>query len=184
MRNIWAAQTTPISLKLRIYKTGVCSRLTYGSEAWQLTARVCAMINGANSRMVSRITKRSIHEEASPSTRTFDVVRWIRARRLQWVGHILRMDPSRLVHKAARHIFDNRSEGDLLMDTPGDRSWDELKALAADRAGWRSRVRALRINQVSAVTITINPALPGTHNYSTRSQQSTPDHQHPTYFFD
>ena len=138
------------------------------------------MINGANSRMVSRITKRSIHEEASPSTRTFDVVRWIRARRFQWVGHILRMDPSRLVHKTVRHIFDNRSEGNLLMDTPGDKSWDELKTLAADRVDWRSRVRTLRTNQVSAVTITINPALLNTHNYSTHSKAPRTTNTQPT----
>ena len=33
MRAIWASRSTPIKLKMRIYKTGVCSRLTYGSEA-------------------------------------------------------------------------------------------------------------------------------------------------------
>ena len=90
MRGVWAAKTVPLSLKMRIYKTGVCSRLIYGSEGWKLTARACAMLNGANSRMVSRITGKSAHEEASKRTLTFDVVASIRARRLQWVGHILR----------------------------------------------------------------------------------------------
>ena len=33
MRAIWASKTVPLKLKLRIYKTGVCSRLTYGAEA-------------------------------------------------------------------------------------------------------------------------------------------------------
>ena len=33
MRAIWARQSTPLSLKMRIYKSGVCSRLTYGSES-------------------------------------------------------------------------------------------------------------------------------------------------------
>ena len=118
MRNIWASHTIPMKLKLRIYKTGVCSRLTYGSEAWHLDTRACAMLNGANSRLVSRITRKSAHEEASKRTRTFDVVSWIRARRLQWVGQILRMDPSRMVYKAAQHIHENRMEGDLLMEVP------------------------------------------------------------------
>ena len=118
MRNIWSSHTVPLKLKMRIYKTGVCSRLTYGSEAWRLDARACVMLNGANSRMVSRISNKSVHEEASRRTHTFDVVTWIRARRLQWVGHILRMDPNRMVYKAAIHIAENRSEGDLLMDAP------------------------------------------------------------------
>ena len=46
MRSIWASKTTPMRLKMRIYKTGVCSRLTYGSEAWRLDARTCKMLNG------------------------------------------------------------------------------------------------------------------------------------------
>ena len=33
MRAIWASRSTPLKLKMRIYKTGVCSRLTYGCEA-------------------------------------------------------------------------------------------------------------------------------------------------------
>ena len=74
------------------------------------------MINGANSRLVSHITGKSTHEEASKRTRTFDLVACVRARRLQWMGHILRMDPKRLVHKAVHYLFDNKSEGDILMD--------------------------------------------------------------------
>ena len=33
MRHIWASKQIPLQLKLRIYITGVCSQLTYGSEA-------------------------------------------------------------------------------------------------------------------------------------------------------
>ena len=36
MRNIWASSTIQLGLKLRIYKTGVCSRLVYGAEGWIL----------------------------------------------------------------------------------------------------------------------------------------------------
>ena len=45
MRSIWASRSTPLPLKLRIYKVGVCSKLTYGSEAWCLDAAACRMIN-------------------------------------------------------------------------------------------------------------------------------------------
>ena len=56
--------------------------MTYGSEAWRLTDTVRAALNGANSRMVSVITGNTIHAEAS-NDKTFDLVMWIRARRLQ-----------------------------------------------------------------------------------------------------
>ena len=63
MRNIWASRSTPVRLKLRIYSTGVCSKLTYGSEACQLDVKACTMLNGANSRMVAHITGNTIKEE-------------------------------------------------------------------------------------------------------------------------
>ena len=83
MRHIWAATAIPTQLKLRIYVVGVCSQLTYGSEAWRLDEQTVRMLNGANSRLLHRITGKTIKEEATQGTRTFDLVRWIRARRAQ-----------------------------------------------------------------------------------------------------
>ena len=126
-----------------IYVTGVCSRLTYGSEAWLLDEVTVRKLNGANSRILHRITGKSIREEASADSRTFDLVRWIRARRAQWLGHILRMQPDRMIHKAVKILHENRAVGDLLMDAP-DYSWRELKQLAANRDAWRSLVHSIR----------------------------------------
>ena len=82
--------TVHINLRMRLYKTCECSILTYGSEAWHLTKTVTTALNDANTIMVSIITGNSPHGETSPTTRTFDLVRWVRARRLrlQWFGHI------------------------------------------------------------------------------------------------
>ena len=46
----------------------------------------------------------AINEEVSVETRTFDVVRSIRARRLKWVGHILHMHTKTLILKTLSHI--------------------------------------------------------------------------------
>ena len=102
------------------------------------------MLNGANSRMMSRITGKTIREESSRKTRNFDVVAQIHSRRLQWVGHILRMEQGRLVHQALRYIHDHRKDGDLLMDVPTHLTWTELIMLVNDRDGWRSRFRAIK----------------------------------------
>ena len=83
LRNISSSSHVSLRLKIRLYKDAVCSQLTYGSEVWALTDEESKTINGTNSRMVSRITDKSIHEEASSSTRTFCLVRWIRGRRIQ-----------------------------------------------------------------------------------------------------
>ena len=162
MRGIWSSKSTPLQLKLRIYKVGVCSKLTYGCEAWELDERACRLLNGANARMLSHITGRSAHEEASKATRTFDILAAIRARRLKWVGHILRMRHDRLIFKALKHMHDTtpaptkrhnintrnneyttHTRGDLLMDVPAKFTWKELQQLAANRDGWRKRVQAI-----------------------------------------
>ena len=144
MRNIWSARTVPQSLKLRIYKSGVCSRLVYGSEGWRLTAQVQRMLNGANSRMVARITGKTQHEEASTATRTLDIIAQIRAVRLKWLGHILRMDQSRMVHRAVKHMFRNRREGDILMDAPEVETWQDPMKEASQRQQWRMRVQSIK----------------------------------------
>ena len=82
MRHIWGNKDLHVNLRLRLYKSSVCSIMTYGSEAWRLTPTVIAALNGANSSMVSIITGRPIRAETSAG-KTFDLVRWIRARKLQ-----------------------------------------------------------------------------------------------------
>ena len=97
--------------------------------------------------MMARITKREIKEEASVG-KTFDLVKWIRARRLKWVGQILRMEDSRMLKQALHQIYEHRQEGDLLMDTPRV-SWKRLKVLAKDEKTWQSRVRGVRETNIT-----------------------------------
>ena len=96
MRHIWGNKDLHVNLRLRLYKSSVCSILTYDSEAWRLTPAVCAALNGANSSMVSKITGRPIREETTEG-KTFDQLLWIRARKLQWLGHIMRSPYSQAV---------------------------------------------------------------------------------------
>ena len=79
-------------------------------------------INGANAQMMRVISGKTPHQEASPKWRSFDIVKWIRARRLAWVGHILRLGPERKIKQAVYEMFKHRSEGDLLMDAPATTS--------------------------------------------------------------
>ena len=90
--------------------------------------------------MLSHITGRSRHAEASATTTTFNLVKWIRARRLKWAEHILRVEDKRLIKKALHHIFDHPQTGDILMDTHAT-DWKQLQQQASDRDAWRRRVR-------------------------------------------
>ena len=153
MRHLWVDRRLHINLRLRLYKSSVCSVMTYGAEAWLLNDKVTKALNGANSQMLSVITGQSPHAEASADTRTFDLLRWIRARRLQWLGNILRMGQDRKLKQAVFEIFKAPSEGDLLMDAPKMSSWRELTQFAADRDFWKTRVRRLRQDPLVKVTV-------------------------------
>lgn len=84
-----------------------------------------------------------MHEEATAETRTIDIVVQIRAVRLRWLGHILRIDPTLMVHKAVRHMHSNRRDGDIRMDAPMG-TWERLVEKAAKRKWRRQQVQALK----------------------------------------
>ena len=69
------------------------------------------MVNGANSVMLSVITGNTPRQEAVAESYSFNLVRVIRARRLQWLGHILRLDEERILQRAVNH---NSSEKKIL----------------------------------------------------------------------
>ena len=146
---LWRDNRLPRSLKLRLYAASVCSTLTHGSEAWMLTPRALATLNGFNSRQLHRITGRSYQEEAT--TPSYDLLMAVRTRRLHWLGHILRMPADRLVRRAVLALGQRDGPpyqpGSILMDTPLPLT--ELLQRAADRRGWARDGRSLSSPQES-----------------------------------
>ena len=133
--------------------------MTYGSEAWLLDEETCKVLNGANAYVVSHITGNHRRYEASATTCTFNLLKWIRARRHRWLGHILRLPDKRwknthegkklvhevrLVKQAIMHTHAYRQDGDMLMDVDVNLSWGDLVKLASDRDGWKREVRRLQ----------------------------------------
>ena len=102
--------------------------------------------------MVSVITGRTVREEATEN-KTFDLEKWIRARKLQWLGHIMRMGSERMLKQAIFEMYKASQEGDMLMDAPATDSWRELANYACDRDYWRARVRALQQPRITTVSI-------------------------------
>ena len=133
--NLWHDNRLPRSLKLRLYAASVCSTLTHGSEAWMLTPRALVMLNGFNSRQLHRITGRSYRDEAT--TPSYVLLKAMRTRRHQWLGHILRMPSDRLLRCAVLALGQQTGPpyqpGSLLMDKP--LPLPQLIMRAADRRG-------------------------------------------------
>ena len=121
----------------------------YGSEGWLLDDEACRCLNGANAYMHIRYHTHNRQDKAvTTATTTFDNIVWIRARRLRWVGHIMRMQQNcngeeRQIKETLKVIFHNRQPGDILMDV-NETSWEELQKAAADKHRWRARVHSLK----------------------------------------
>ena len=126
-----------LSLKLQVYKVAICSLLTYGCEAWLLSEKTVAMLNGANARCLSRFTGKDSHTEASPRTRTYDLVTAIRVRRFKWLGHILRMKGKRLVKLAVERQFALDLTGNMFCDVPPRLTLEQITKTAQDRKRWK-----------------------------------------------
>ena len=101
-------------------------------------------INGANSRMLARFTKKSIPQEARSWSTSFDLVLSIRKRRLRWLGHILRAGKEQPAYQAVMEQSTQGRSGNLLMDAPIFHSFDQLAQTACDREYWRALVRNLK----------------------------------------
>ena len=118
--------------RTRLYIQLIVMTMTHGSEAWVLNTKVKKMINSVNSKMLSQITKRSIHEEAKHPT--FNVINHIKARRFEYLGHILRLDNDRtlksLLIQSMRDTAPFR-EGSLAAETPFQTK-DQLVTAAQD----------------------------------------------------
>ena len=160
LRHILSAEEVSLDLRLRLYIAGCCSIMTCGAEAWLLDDEACKALNGANAYMLSHITGNNRHYEASPDTTTFNLLLWIRARRLRWLGHIIRLPDKRwkktpngkelvhevrLVKQAIKHTHACRQQGDMLMDIDWNISWEALEKMAQDRDTWKLRVIGLKI---------------------------------------
>ena len=108
----------PTSLRFRLYAVLVISTMAYGADAWLFTQEIRKSLNGVSSKMLSSVTRRTIHEEArNPS---FDAVQHVLKRRRAYLGHILRMSEDRTVRRYLTELSPAQRPfipGSLLDDT-------------------------------------------------------------------
>ena len=137
LRHLFNTQIS-FKLKMKVYKSSVCSLLTYGCEVWDLNDKIKVMLNGANARFLSRFTGKDAHAEASVRTRSFDLVLTIGKRRFKWLGHILRMSDQRLVKLTTGVQHCQGLQGNMFIYIPGQHSFiRSLCKLAKNRKVWR-----------------------------------------------
>jgi hypothetical protein len=92
------------------------------------------------------VTGRSYREEAvEPSV---DLVARVRAKRLRWLGHVLRAEDTYLLKKVVVGYIEEKVDcgyptGSIVMDAPHHKTAEELLAVAQDREVWNLHVNLL-----------------------------------------
>ena len=139
---------------MKIYKTMIRPVITYSSETWPLTAKdennlriferhILRKIFGSVS--IDNIWRTRNNMEIDILIESADIVRFIKAQRIKWLGHIQRMDQAR----PARKLLDWKPMGIRPVGRPRHR-WQEdvmedlkklevknWKEIAKDRRTWR-----------------------------------------------
>ena len=158
MRAIWASNQYSRGTKLRLYKSNVLSVLLYGAECWKVNKRDGDRLNAFHNRCLRRIlkifwprivTNVELHRQAGMPSATS----MIRARRWEWIGHVLRKESSDDKRIALSWSPPGKRSRGRPKDTWrrmvekeriefGWSSWADVQ-LAKDRTEWRSFVRAL-----------------------------------------
>ena len=83
LRHIFNSPHLSIDIKLRLYSASVCSLIAFGSESWRFTKKVMKRLNGANSRMLSSFTGKTVQQEARPASTSLNLVLRLRKTRLR-----------------------------------------------------------------------------------------------------
>ena len=55
-----------------------------------------------------------------------------------------RTDDPRLLQQAVEHIYNHQRDGDLLIDAPTSKSWEDLEKIVADRDAWKRIVQTIK----------------------------------------
>ena len=147
------------SIKIRLYKTIIRPTVIYGAETWTVTSRIEKMLMTWERKILRKIYgpkkengqwRIKTNTELITKYKSQDIVTVIKIRRLEWLGHVIRMNETRSVKK----IFEGKLEGRR------GRGWSRLRWIndvedylrklgvkrwrmkALDREEWASIIRA------------------------------------------
>ena len=156
LRNIWKSTQLKLKTKLKIFKSNVVAVLLYGCETWRMTKRDTTKLDVFLHKSLRRIMKiywpmkisnEEIRNRANISTISEQIFR----RRWKFIGHILRIDPSKHPKTALTWAPEGRRSRGRPKETwrrtaekertaLGFSSWSEATVASRDRAAWRKRV--------------------------------------------
>ena len=159
LRNIWKSNTLRNTTKLRLFNSNIIPILLYGWESWKATKATDKRLNTFENKCLRIIlnvkwsdfkSNTTIREE---SKQTY-IASFIRQRRWNYTGHVLRMNSLRIPHQSLNWVPSGvRRRGrprETLRRTINREGMSmnlnntqELKDLATQRQKWKAMVSAL-----------------------------------------
>ena len=142
LSHLWGDHRLTQNMKIRLYRSAVCSTISHGCEAWTFSPAVRKILNGFNSRCLSFITGE--HRRETATNPDFDLVAAVVRRRLSFAGHILRMDEDRLLRQTLIAYMNSvqRYEGSLFHGCE-EMTLSETIELAQNRSAWSHFINSL-----------------------------------------
>jgi hypothetical protein len=162
-RNLMKCRLISRSTKIKIYQTLIRPVVTYGCEAWVLSTQNMNALRIFERKVLRRIHG-PIYEEGEWRIRNNaevntilqgkDIVRYIKSRRISWLGHVQRMEQDRM----QRQMLVGRMEGTRRRGRPrtrwlqdverdlaclGVRNW---RRRASQRDEWRQIVEEAKVH--------------------------------------
>ena len=156
MYTIWRNKNISLKTKLSLYNSNVISIVLYGSECWPMTVVNTKRIDGFDSKALRRIMNINWQDNVSNTrlremTNQVELSTRIKRRRLQWFGHVCRIETSKIQRAV---LLEDQEVVKRTKGRPKETWYQTLKkdfkqfqmsesdaiAAAMDRDRWRSLV--------------------------------------------
>ena len=153
---VWNSHDITLTTKIALYRAVVISTLLYGAESWTTYRRHLSSLETFHQRCLRNILRvkwedKVANTEVLAKAGCSSIEAFVRKRQLQWAGHVLRMNNSRLPKVV---FYSELKEGQRQMGRPRKRYRDSLaetlakshigrdtfEKTAADRTKWRRSI--------------------------------------------
>lgn len=163
---VWNNNHLSVRTKIMVYQASIVSILLYGAETWTTYAKHERKLNAFHMRCLRSILgvtwkDKITNEEVLARTQLPSLTALLKQRRLRWLGHVYRMDITRLprqvmlgaVADARRSVgrpllrFKDCTKRDLALFNIEQGEWEKL---ARNREQWRLRIgRGMKLHDES-----------------------------------
>jgi hypothetical protein len=134
LKAMWSDKSLSHYLKIRLYMARIASTACYGCEAWKLQTQDRKTLNHFHISCMSTIlsvdAKTAAHH---PTAARHSLLQHVDRRRWSFLGHLLRLPPTRMVRQALDRE-DHNDAANLSGMSPWP--WEAASAAAQDRNKW------------------------------------------------